>query len=192
MVGQSLCWQGLIQKEKVDMMLRKVPRLQFYPKKLKCKEDPRLWKWSPNMLCITFFIFSFLCSHYVTVIIKKLKLWLLVFSFYLRFLKTTKYVHMVGVFDSIRLWKRRDVIECNVLRDSHVHSQKIQTLHKLGSRIGWAHSLLSLAFTTWWNQKHPSYISIQLLMKFHPAALLWRADYMRCLKLLTSWVRFWL
>ena len=48
--------------------------------------------------------------------------------------------------------------------------------------IGWTHSLLSLAFAT---------LSIRLLAKFHLAALLRRGDYMRCLKLLTSWVMFW-
>ena len=171
-------------------MLRKVPKLQFYPKKLKCKEDPRLWKWSPNMLCITFFIFSFLRSHYVSYY-QKTEIVITGTLILLKIFKNNQ-IHMVGVFDSIKLWERRDVIECNVLRDSYFHSQKVQTLYKLWSRMGWAHSLLSLAFTTWWNQNYPSYISIQLLMKFHLATLLWRADYMICLKLLTSRIRFWL
>ena len=69
--------------------------------------------------------------------------------------------------------------------------QNSQYIHKLGWETGWGHSLLSLAFATRWNQKHPSYICICFL-KFHLTGLLRKADYMRCLKLLTSWVMFWL
>ena len=83
------------------------------------------------------------------------------------------------------------VQERKLLRDSHVHFHETQSVHKLGWEIGWTHSLLSLAFTTQWNQKHSSYVSIRLLAKFHLAALARRADYMRCLKLMTSWVMFW-
>ena len=51
------------------------------------------------------------------------------------------------------------------LRDSHVHSHGTQSVHKLGWETGWAHSLLSLAFATQWNQKHPPYVSIRLFLK---------------------------
>ena len=50
--------------------------------------------------------------------------------------------------------------------------------------IGWAHSLLSLAFTARWNPKHTRYVSILLFLKFHLACLLRRPDNMRCIKLL--------
>ena len=43
-----------------------------------------------------------------------------------------------------------------LLRDSHAQSHKTQSVHKLGWETGWADSLLSLAFATRWNQKHPS------------------------------------
>ena len=41
-------------------------------------------------------------------------------------------------------------------RDSHVYNHEMQSVHKLGWETGCAHSLLSLAFATQWNQKHPS------------------------------------
>ena len=95
----------------------------------------------------------------------------------------------MGVFDSIELQilRRADYVrEHKLLRDAHVHSHETQSVHKTGRETGWAHSLLSLAFVTRWNQKHPSYGSIQLFLKFHLATLLQRGDYMRCLKLLAS------
>ena len=53
--------------------------------------------------------------------------------------------------------RRADYVrERKLLRDSHVHSHETQSVHKLGWETGWAHSLLSLAFATRWNQKHPS------------------------------------
>ena len=95
----------------------------------------------------------------------------------------------MGVFDSIELQilRRADYVrERKLLNDSHFRSYETQSVHKPGWGIGWAHSLLSLAFVARWNQKHPSYVSIRFFLKFHLAALLWRADYMRCLKLLAS------
>ena len=89
------------------------------------------------------------------------------------------YIH---VFDSIKL---RMLWRANYVRLTCSQPQNSQYIHKLGWETGWAHSLLSLAFATRWNQKHPSYICICFL-KFHLTALLWKADYMRCLKLLTS------
>ena len=96
---------------------------------------------------------------------------------------------MMGAFDSIelRMLRRADYVrERKLLRDSHVHSHETQSVQKLGWETGWAHSLLSLTFATRWNQKHPSYVGIWLFLKLHLATLLRRADYMRCLKLLTS------
>ena len=96
---------------------------------------------------------------------------------------------MMSVFDSIklRMLKRAGYVrECKLLRDSHVHSHEMQSVHKLEWETGWTHSLLSLAFATRCNQKHRSYVSIRLFLKFHLAALLRRPDYMRSLKLLTS------
>ena len=59
---------------------------------------------------------------------------------------------MIGVFDSIklRMLRRVDYVrKCKLLRDSpHVHSHETQSIHKLGWETAWAHSLLSLAFTT--------------------------------------------
>ena len=75
---------------------------------------------------------------------------------------------MMGVFDSIelRMLRRADYVrERKLLRDSHVHSHETQSVHKLGWETGWAHSLLSLALATQWNQKHPLYVSIRLLFK---------------------------
>ena len=91
---------------------------------------------------------------------------------------------MMGVFDSIELQmlRRADYVrERKLLKDSHVHSHETQSVDKLGWRIGWAHSLLSLPFATRRNQKHPSYVSIRLFLKFRLAALLQRADFIRCL-----------
>ena len=72
---------------------------------------------------------------------------------------------MMGASDSIELpmLSRADYVrERKLLRDSHVHSHETQSAHKLGWETGWAHSQLSLAFATRWNQKHPSYVSIRL------------------------------
>ena len=71
-------------------------------------------------------------------------------------------------FDSIelRMLSRAEYVrERNLLKDSHVNSHETQSVHKLGWETGWADSCF---------------------LKFHLAALLRRADYIRCLKLLTS------
>ena len=75
---------------------------------------------------------------------------------------------MMSVFDSIELQmlRRADYMrERKLLRDSHVHSHETQSVHKLVWETGWAHSLLSLAFASRLNQKHPSYVSIRLFFK---------------------------
>ena len=50
----------------------------------------------------------------------------------------------------------------------------------LGRTGPWAHCLLSLTLACQRNSKHPSYVSIRLLIKFCHYALLRRADNMRC------------
>ena len=52
----------------------------------------------------------------------------------------------------------------------------------LGGTSLWVHCLLSVAFACQWNSKHPSYLSIQLFLKFCLYGLLRRADNMRCSK----------
>ena len=74
----------------------------------------------------------------------------------------------MGVFDSVvlRMLRRGNYMrERKLPRDSHVYNHEMQSVHKLGWETGWAHSLLSLAFATQWNQKHPSYVSIRLFFK---------------------------
>ena len=74
----------------------------------------------------------------------------------------------MGVFDSIelRMLRRGNYMrERKLPRDSPVYNHEMQSVHKLGWETGWAHSLLSLAFATRWNQKHPSYVSIRLFFK---------------------------
>ena len=115
------------------------------------------------------------------------------FEKFQKILKTTEYLRVMGFFDSIklRMLRRADYArERKFLKASHVHSYKMEAVHNLGWGIGWAHSLLSLKFVTGWYQKHLSYVSSKLFLKFHLAALLRRVDYMRCLKLLTSSVMF--
>ena len=93
-------------------------------------------------------------------------------------LKTTNYLRMMGVFVSIELWMLR--------RADHVPTLFPTQLYVLTAFCGCEHvslwgactlslsySLLSLAFTTWWNQKHPSYISHWLFYK-SIVAKVWR------------------
>ena len=81
--------------------------------------------------------------------------------------KTTEYLRMKSVLDSIELQMLRRaeyMRERDILRESHVHSYETQSV-RVGSiewGAGWADSLLSLAFATRWNPKHPSYVSIRL------------------------------
>ena len=79
--------------------------------------------------------------------------------------KTTEYLRMKSVLDSIelRMLRRADYMrERNILGESHVYSYRTPSVSHIGWEIGWADSLLSLAFATRWNPKHPSYVSTQL------------------------------
>ena len=51
-----------------------------------------------------------------------------------------------------------------------------------------SHSLFSLAFATRWNQKHPSYVSIWLFLKFHVRVFLMIAVMFVCIKILAIWL----
>ena len=72
---------------------------------------------------------------------------------------------MKTVLDSIELQmlRRADYMrEHNILGESHVHSYRTLSVFHIGWGNGWADSMLSLAFVTRWNQKHPSYVSTRL------------------------------
>ena len=80
--------------------------------------------------------------------------------------KTTKYLRMKGVLDSIelRMLRRADYLrECNISGESHVCSYETLSVFHIGWEIGWEDSLFSLAFATRWNPKHPSYVSTHLI-----------------------------
>ena len=81
------------------------------------------------------------------------------------FYKTTEYLRMKGVLDSIELWmlRRADYMrERNILGESHNCSYKTLPVFHFWQEIGWAGSLLSLAFAARWNPKDPSYVSTRL------------------------------
>ena len=63
-----------------------MPKLAFWPTRLQHNDDPILPLRGPIQLYITFFIFSLLCSHYVTDLIKKLELRLIVILVLLKML----------------------------------------------------------------------------------------------------------
>ena len=72
---------------------------------------------------------------------------------------------MKGVLDSmeLRMLRRADYMrERNILGESHVYSYGTPSVLHIGWEIGRADSLLSLAFATRWNPKHPSYVSTRL------------------------------
>ena len=79
--------------------------------------------------------------------------------------KTTEYLRMKGVLDSIklRMLRRADYMrEHNILGESHVYSYGRLSVVHIGRENGWADTLLSLAFAARWNPKHPSYVSTRL------------------------------
>ena len=100
----------------------------------------------------------------------------------MEFLKTTEYVQL-----TLRMLRRANYVPTLFPTEVYVLTAFRCCEHvSLWGACALSYSLHSLAFATRWNQKHPSYISIWLFLKFHVAVLLQRADYMRCLKLLTS------
>ena len=79
--------------------------------------------------------------------------------------KTTEYLRMKGVSDSIELWMlmRADYMrESNIFGEPQVYSYGTPSVFHNGRENGWADSLLSLAFATRWNPKHPSYVGTRL------------------------------
>ena len=79
--------------------------------------------------------------------------------------KTTEYLRMKGVLDTIelRMLRRADYLrERNILGESHVYSYGTLSVFHIGRENRWADSLLSLSFATPWNPKHPSYVSTRL------------------------------
>ena len=70
--------------KKYISIVRKVPKLAFSQNKIQHNDDPILSLKSPNKLYITFIILSLLWSHYVTDLIKKLELRLMVVSVFLK------------------------------------------------------------------------------------------------------------
>ena len=79
--------------------------------------------------------------------------------------KTTEYLRMKGVLDSIklRMLRRADYMrEHNILGESHVYSYRTLSVFHIGWVNGWTDSMLSLAFATRWNQKHSSHVSTRL------------------------------
>ena len=72
---------GVNTERKSTHRLRKVPKLVFSLLRLHYNDDPMLSLRSPNKLTLhLFIIFSLLCSHYVTDLIKKLEMRLMVVS----------------------------------------------------------------------------------------------------------------
>ena len=82
--------------------------------------------------------------------------------------KTTNYLPMKGVMDSIKLWmlRRADYLPTQFPARNGILmafcSCKCVTLQGC---YAVSDSLLSLTFTTWWNSKHLSYVSTQLFCK---------------------------
>ena len=82
--------------------------------------------------------------------------------------KTTKYLPMKGVMDSIklRMLRRADYLPTRFPTQNEIlmafHSCKCVTLQGC---YAVSDSLLSLAFTTQWNPKHLSYVSTWLFWK---------------------------
>ena len=76
---------------------------------------------------------------------------------------------MMGVFDSIelRMLRRADYVPTLFPTQVYVLTVFCGFEHaSLWGACAFSHSLLSLAFTTRWNQKHPSYVSMLLFLKF--------------------------
>ena len=79
---------------------------------------------------------------------------------------------MQGVLDSIelRMLRRVDYLtDRKILGESHVQSYVTQSVLVLGW-VGWADSLLSLAFATRWNPKHLSYVSTWFFVTPSPSS----------------------
>ena len=97
---------------------------------------------------------------------------------------------MKGVLDSIELQmlRRADYLPTWFPTQNEIltmfHSCKHVTLHGCYTV---SYSLLSLAFTTQWNPKHPSYISIQLFCKsMKRSTWMWKSNFVKSIDNLAS------
>ena len=65
----------------------------------------------------------------------------------------------------LRMLRRAGYLrERNIFGESHVYSYGTLPVFHIGQEIGWADSLLSLAFATRWNPKHLSYVRIRFFV----------------------------
>ena len=84
-------------------------------------------------------------------------------------LKTTKYLRMMGVFDSIELQmlRRADCVPTLFPTQVYVLTafHGCEHVSPWGAWVLSPHSLLSLAFATRWNKKDQSYVSVRLFLK---------------------------
>ena len=110
-------------------------------------------------------------------------------------LKTTEYLCMMGVFDSMELRMLRRAGYVSALSPVFHPSlcglrfmAVMWTCEYMRNLYSLSHSLLSLAFATPWNQKHPSYVSIRLFLKFHVRGFLMIAIMFVCIKILAVWL----
>ena len=82
-------------------------------------------------------------------------------------LQKTRYLHMKGVLDSIEL----RMLRTGDCLPTQAHPTQVLTALRSFERVtlqgcyGLSDSLLSLAFATQWNPKHPTYVSTRLFFK---------------------------
>ena len=71
----------------------------------------------------------------------------------------------------LRMLRRADYLrERNIFGESHVYSYGTLPVFHIGQEIGWADSLLSLAFATRWNPKHLLYVSTRCFVAPSPSS----------------------
>ena len=83
--------------------------------------------------------------------------------------KTTKYLRMKAVLDSIelRMLRRADYLPTRFPTQNEILTAFCSCKHvTLQGCYTLSYSLLTLAFATWWNPKHPSYVSTWLFCNF--------------------------
>ena len=110
-------------------------------------------------------------------------------------LKTTEYLCMMGVFDSmeLRMLRRAGYVSAlspvfHPILCGLRFMAVMWTCECMRSLYTLSHSLFSLVFATRWNQKHPSYVSIWLFLKFHVRVFLMIAVMFVCIKILAIWL----
>ena len=75
--------------------------------------------------------------------------------------------------------------ERNILGESYVYNYGTPSEFHIEEENGWADSLLSLAFATRFNPKHPSYVSTRLFWDSISQFCCGEQTIMKCSKLLT-------